>query len=154
MSANCTFEELPLEYTAHVRVRTPVDKLPELIGRSYGQIMALIQQWGLKVSGPLYTAYFNLDKEDLDVEIGFPVDTSFDRQGEIRPGEIAAGTYATCFHKGLYSEMEPTYKQLTDWIEEQGAVPTGIAYEFYLNSPDEVPESELLTKILLPIQSD
>jgi effector-binding domain-containing protein len=151
MDETIQFEHLPAQRTAHVRVRTPVDKLPEVLGRSYGQIMDLMREQGMQVAGPPYTAYFNLNMQDLDVEIGFPVDEIINGQGGVLPGEIAAGKYATCIHIGPYSEMEPTYNKLNAWIEAQGAKPAGIAYEQYLNGPDEVSEAELMTKILLPI---
>jgi effector-binding domain-containing protein len=154
MDKTIQFEHLSAQHTAHVRVRTPVDKLPEVLGRSYGQIMGEIQAQGLQVIGPAYTAYFNMDMQDLDVEIGFIVNGAVEGQGEIKAGKFAAGKYASCIHKGPYSEMEPTYNRLTQWIESQGVKPTGIAYEQYLNGPDEVPEAELLTKILFSIAED
>ncbi|MDO9535730.1 MAG: GyrI-like domain-containing protein [Bacillota bacterium] len=38
------------------------------------------------------------------------------------------------------------------WIAENGYEQTGVYYEFYYNSPEEVPESELLTKIVMPVK--
>ena len=43
--------------------------------------------------------------------------------------------------------MAPTYAAMNGWMSDNGYVPTGVVYEFYYNSPEEVPESELLTKI-------
>ena len=51
-------------------------------------------------------------------------------------------------YKGPYMEMPPAYEAITQWMKEKGYTPTGVAYEFYYNSPEEVPESELLTKIV------
>jgi len=54
--------------------------------------------------------------------------------------------------------MMPVYNAITKWINENGYKPTGVAYEFYYNSPLgsgaplEVPESELLTKIVFPLK--
>lgn len=44
--------------------------------------------------------------------------------------------------------MEGFYNALIEWMTSQGHIPTGVVYEFYLNSPMEVPESELLTKVV------
>ncbi len=38
------------------------------------------------------------------------------------------------------------YERLTRFIIEKGYNPSGVVYEYYYNSPEEVPESELLTK--------
>lgn len=151
MSDECTFEDLPDQHTAHIRAHTPVSGLPVVLGQSYGQIAAVIEQEGLQITGAPYTAYFNLDMDDLDVEIGFPVNSTFEDRDQVKSGKIPAGRYAALMHRGPYSAMEPAYQKLTEWIGKQGAAPSGVAYEFYFNSPDEVPESELLTKILFPV---
>ena len=48
---------------------------------------------------------------------------------------------------GPYGEIGPLYEQLTKFISEKGCEPTGVVYEYYYNSPGEIPESELLTKV-------
>jgi len=48
--------------------------------------------------------------------------------------------------------MEPVYNAMMQWINENGHMPTGVSYEFYYNSPAEVQESELLTKIVFPLK--
>jgi len=99
-----------------------------------------------------YVAYFNLDMQDLDLEAGFTVTTAVPGAGEIYAGEIPAGKQATCTHKGPYADSEKAYNQMTTWMQKNQCTPTGVAYEFYLNSPEEVPESELLTKIMFPLK--
>lgn len=49
--------------------------------------------------------------------------------------------YSICENR-LYKEV-----QLTKYMSEKGYEPTGVVYEYYYNSPDEIPESELLTKV-------
>ncbi len=42
------------------------------------------------------------------------------------------------------------YMSGTNFISEKGyepTEPTGVVYEYYYNSPGEIPESELLTKV-------
>ena len=48
--------------------------------------------------------------------------------------------------------MEQPYNEMIKWISNNGYEPTGIAYEYYYNNPDEVPESELLTRIVMPLK--
>lgn len=55
-------------------------------------------------------------------------------------------------YKGPYAEMEEPYKYIMKWIEDNGCEPTGVYYEYYFNSPQEVPESDLLTKIVIPLK--
>ena len=56
-------------------------------------------------------------------------------------------------YKGPYNKMEPVYQAMTEWMVSQKYIPTGVAYEFYYNDPSQVPESELLTKIVFPVQA-
>lgn len=48
--------------------------------------------------------------------------------------------------------MGLTYEAMKRWIKEKGYTPSGAAYEFYYNSPADVPESGLLTKIMFPVK--
>jgi effector-binding domain-containing protein len=102
--------------------------------------------------GAPYTAYYNLDMQDLDVEMGFPVAKALPESGEVKFREIEAGKVVSTRYRGPYSGMEATYAEILKWIEEKGYQLTGASYEYYHNSPQDVPESELLTEIVIPIR--
>lgn len=151
---NYKFEltEQPVQPVLSIRTRTPVGNLPQEIGKAYGKIIQCLDQIGEKPADFPFVAYYNMDMEDLEVEMGFPVAKNLAGKGEIKSGEIPAGKMVSCIYKGPYKEMEPVYNAMTQWINENGYEPTGIAYEFYYNSPLEVPESELLTKVVFPLK--
>jgi effector-binding domain-containing protein len=69
-------------------------------------------------------------------------------QGEITASQVPAGKKAVYMYKGAYKEMAPVYEAMVKWINDNGQQPTGVVYEFYYNSLMEVPESELVTKIV------
>jgi len=48
--------------------------------------------------------------------------------------------------------MDIPYNAMMEWLEKNKYEATGVAYEFYYNSPMDVPESELLTKIVFPVK--
>lgn len=73
-------------------------------------------------------------------------------KGEILSGEIPGGKVVSSMHKGPYKEMEQPYTEMAKWIYDNGLEPTGVAYEYYYNSPEDVPESELLTRIVMPVK--
>ncbi len=130
-----------------VRKRTSVNQLPEEIGKAYQAIMTHMALLGETVVGMPYVAYFNLDMEDLDVEMGFPTTQKLPDNEEVTASEIPAGKWLTAMYKGPYEEMASTYEEMTKYMVDKGLEASGIAYEYYYNSPEEVPESELLTKI-------
>lgn len=133
--------------TLSIRFRTKAENLPNQIGECYRQIAAYLEEIGEKIAGVPFTAYHNMDMQDLDVEIGFPVEKPLPGQGDILSGGIPEGWIVTSMFKGHYSGMEPMYKAMFQWIAEHDCIPTGVCYEYYYNSPMEVPESELLTRV-------
>ena len=135
-----------------IRARTSLENLPQLIGESYHKIAGYLEELGEQPADVPFTAYYNLDMQNMDVEMGFPVSKPLPGKGDIKAGEISPGKIVSYMHKGPYSEMEPIYNRIFQWIEEKGHQPKGIYYEYYYNSPDEVPESELLTRIVIPVK--
>ena len=133
-----------------IRVITSLNELPEELGYSYDAIIKHMNLMGEQPSDMPFVAYYNLDMDNLDVEIGFPTSRELAGIHDIEVSEIPAGLKAVCMYQGPYSEMEPVYDAMHDWLEENDYEPTGVVYEFYYNTPEEVPESELLTKIMFP----
>lgn len=142
-------KELP---ALSMRVRTPVGNLKNEFGRVYGEIMAYLEETGEKTEGPAFGGYFNMDMEDLDVEIGFIMPKVVPGKGNVQASSIPAGKQVSCMFKGGYEDMEPVYNAMMEWMGEKGLETTGASYEYYYNSPEEVPMSELLTKIVFPVK--
>lgn len=135
-----------------IRKRTTIEELPKLIGESYKQIMEYLDELNEQPVDAPFTAYYNLDMNNLDVEMGFPISNQLPEKGEISYREIPSERVVTAMYRGSYSGMEHTYEEIFKWMEEDDVKPTGVYYEYYYNSPDEVPEEELLTKIVIPVK--
>lgn len=134
-----------------VRTKTTLSELPKVIGENYGKIMGYLNELGGQPVDAPYTAYYNLDMENLDVEMGFPVAKVYPAKEDIQAGEIPAGKFACAIYKGPYAGMQQPYNEMFRWMGENGWQSTGVYYEYYYNAPTEVPESELLTRIVLPV---
>ena len=67
---------------------------------------------------------------------------------------VAGGTYAVLRHKGPYANMGLAYQWLYGtWLRQSGQELRDLpAFEIYLNTPRDVPPTELLTEIYLPLQ--
>ena len=138
----------PEQPVLSIRTRTAVENLPQEIGKAYQVIAEYMQEIGQPPQNAPFTAYYNMDMEDLDVEMGFPVSQPLAGKGKIKASSIPAGPQASCMYRGSYSGMAQTYEELTARVNESGYTPTSICYEFYYNAPGEVPDSELLTKVV------
>jgi effector-binding domain-containing protein len=131
-----------------VKKVTSVTNLPQEIGSAYHKIMDYLAELGEQPVDVPFTAYYNMDMEKLEVEMGFPVGKKMAGKGEVISNIIPAGKKVTCLYKGPYKDMVPTYEAINKFITDNGYKPTGVVYEYYFNSPMEVPESDLLTRIV------
>lgn len=147
MNDSCQIQEQSAQPVMSIRMKTSVDQLPMVIGQSYGEIMQYLSEKGEALAGIPFVAYYNMDMQNLDVEIGMPVAHPIAGRDRVQPSEIPAGKYATCTHIGPYPEVGKAYDKLAEFVMANKVSPSGIAYEYYLNSPEEVPESELVTKV-------
>jgi effector-binding domain-containing protein len=151
MSYECEAKEQPTQPTSSIRTSTPVQDLPQVLGKAYGAIGQYLGELGEQPVGPPFAAYYNLDMQNLDVEIGFPVSRRLPGKDDIEASQIPGGKVATCIYTGPYSEMEPAYNALSQWIEDNGYQAIGVAYEMYLDDPAQTPPQELKTQILFPL---
>jgi effector-binding domain-containing protein len=145
-------KEQPVQPTLAIRTRAVVQELPGALGDAYYAIAQYLEELGEQSAGPPFVAYHNQDMQDLDLEIGFPVSGKLPDRGDIQAGEIPGGEVATCLYTGPYSGIGSAYEALSHWMEENGYQPTGVAYEVYLNDPDETPPEELQTQIAFPLK--
>lgn len=147
----CEIVETKDQPVLSIRTRTKAQDLPPLIGQAYGKIMSRMTELAVEAAGNPFVAYYNLNMEDLDVELGFPVDVKLNGEGEIQPGLIPGGLKATTMHIGPYEELSVAYEALNKFVRFQGKEPTGVAYEYYLDGP-EVPMEKVRTIIVFPLK--
>ncbi len=151
---DCKLLEREEQPTLSIRTHASVQDLSKVLGASYGAIGQYLGTLGEFPAGAPFAAYYNMDMDNLDIEIGFPVSKPLPGEGDIKAGTLPAGKYATCTHMGPYDTIEPAYTALTQWIQEHAYEATGVAYEFYLSDPEETPPEELQTQILFPLKSE
>lgn len=153
MTYQCEIIEQAAQSVVAVRTRTSVQDLPQVLGKAYGEIWQYLGELHEMPAGAPYVAYYNMDMQDLDLEIGVPVARPLPGKPGVQAGLIPAGKAAACLHTGPYPEISAAYEALGAWMEQNGHQPTGVAYEFYLNDPANTPPAELQTKILFPISA-
>lgn len=141
----------PPQPVLSIRTRSPVDKLPMIISQGYGKIAAYLTQLGEYPSSMPFVAYHNMDMADLSIELGFPIAAPLPDSDDIRFTLFPGGLRVFCMYQGAYSDLEPVYVELTEWIAAKGFTPVGPSYEYYYNGPD-CPESQLLTQIVMPVR--
>ena len=152
MTYEIKIKELPKRNTLSIRTRSSVQNLPQVIGESYGSIMQYLSELGGNPVGMPFVIFYNLDMQDLDIEIGFPVAKKFPDKDNVKASEISAGKYATTIHTGPYDKMEPAYNQMNQWIKDNGYEAIGWCIELYFNDPGEVGMENAKTEIQFPLK--
>jgi effector-binding domain-containing protein len=152
MNYKCEIKEQPAQPVLSIRASSPVQGLPQVLGASLGAITQHLGSLGENPAGAPFVAYFNMDMQDLDIEIGIPVSHPLEGVGNIQANKIFGGKLATCFYVGPYSDIGPAYEALTQFVKDKGFEATGTAYEFYLNDPQTVQPTELQTQIYFPLK--
>lgn len=71
----------------------------------------------------------------------------------LEEAKIAGGDYVTMRFVGPYEALEPVWTELTSYAEGtlRRTISDNPAFEVYVNDPEEVAPSELITELYLPV---
>lgn len=105
--------------------------------------------------GVYYDAPGSVPDAELRSDAGIAVDEAFRMPPDLREVRLPGGRHAVLRFRGPYAQLHTAYDFLYgEWLPGSGEEPGDSApYERYLNSPMEVPPSELLTEICAPLAS-
>lgn len=109
----------------------------------------------LCMKGLFYSDPTSVPEAELQSAAGIVIpDASFPVEAPLQRAELRGGEYAVLRHKGPYSDMKAAYDWLYgEWLVQSGREAADApVFEEYLNNPREVPPTELLTDICLPLK--
>lgn len=81
-----------------VKKTTSIKEMPNLIGKTYEEIVNYILEKNEQPIGPAFIAYYNMDMENLEIEIGFPINNIIEGKGNIVQRFIPKGKKAISYH--------------------------------------------------------
>ena len=130
----------------------------QTIGESFETLVGLAATRGLMphvrgMVGIYYDDPMATPEDELRSRAAFLLDDDSKVEAPLEKDTLTGGTYAVLTHKGPYSDLPAAYDWLYSvWLKENGhALRAQPPYENYLNNPREVPASELLTQICVPV---
>jgi AraC family transcriptional regulator len=109
----------------------------------------------LCMKGLFYSDPTSVPEAELQSAAGILIpDAQFPVEAPLQRVELRGGEYAVLRHKGPYSDMKAAYDWLYgEWLVQSGREAADApVFEDYLNNPREVPPTELLTDICLPLK--
>ena len=135
-----------------VKTTTNMEKLPMLIGEIYGKIGSYLKEIDEFPEDIPFVRFFNMEIENLKVEIGFPVYEELPGKEDIEFSYLPEMKAVYSMYLGPYQEMEASYNEVMGWIETNNLIPDGTFLEYYYNSPEEISEDKLLTGVIIPLK--
>ncbi len=151
-------------FPAAIRTDEPVElaalphrgPYPE-IGRVFAEIGPRLRAAGVAPAGAAYAFYYD------DPHATPPADLRSHAALAIAPGtalpagferlRTTGGRVAVGLHRGSYADIPGAWDETYRWLARSGEA-TGEAppFERYLNGPEDTPEAELLTEIVVPLR--
>ena len=79
MTYACDARYQPAQPVLSIRTHSPVGNLPQVLGQCFGKVIEYIVSLNEQPAGAPFVCYYNMDMQNLDIEIGFPVAVTLPR---------------------------------------------------------------------------
>lgn len=138
-------------------IRSVVASMPDfhkVIDESFEEVMAYMQHNGILCCGAPFILYHSFGINNMDVDIGWPIQQDDAGDGRIKLIKIPRGRAVHETYKGPYTNLCEANKNVMDYISENGIRTAEWMYEVYPNSPEDTLQEDLITEIYYPIIAD
>lgn len=132
MTYQCSVETVETQPAVSIRSRTTVAQLPQLLSKTYQTLFQYLAENNAHVARPPFAAYYDMDMQNRDIEIGLPINRSLPGKGDIK--------------------SNPPTARLMQWMGQNQHTATGVAYEIYLGDPQNTPAAKLCTLIAMRLR--
>jgi AraC family transcriptional regulator len=144
--------EISTQHIVFVRSRTARNELSAAIGEGLGKAFPYSQRAGLAIVGRPFTRYLSTGPGLFNIEVGIPVATAPNGEGDVAAGTLPGGAVAVAMHGGSYDQLTDTYAALERWIESNGYRISGAPWESYITDPADHPDpADWRTEVYWPI---
>ncbi len=144
-------KKIPEYQVAFMHQKGSYEQIPETLGKVVGWLMGQTVEIQMPIYGVYYNSPHEVPEEELEWEVGAAFIGELEGTGEIQIKIIPEHEAVSTIFKGPYGEAATVYMSLIEYATKKGYQIAGPILESYLNSPDEVEESELLTEVQFPV---
>lgn len=138
---------IPSYLAAFIHQKGSYEKIPETLGKLVGWLITQNVQIQMPIYGIYYNSPLEVPELELDWEVGAVFVGELEAEGEIQIKLITEHQAVSTIFKGPYGEAASVYGDLIEYAQKEGYQIIGPVMESYLNSPDDVDESGLLTEV-------
>ncbi len=125
---------------ARVHLTVPRAEIQHVMMPGLNEIKAVLEDQGIKPTGPWFTHHLQMSPEVFDFEICLPVDTSIKAVGRVQAGEIPSVRAARTVYHGDFEGLGDAWGQFMDWIETNHHRSAPDLLETYLAGPESSPD--------------
>lgn len=148
----CEVIDYSVHHTLGIRTHCAQKDLSAVIPQTHQKIAPYLAALGRPQTEAFYVAYFNMDMDNLEVEIGFITADQLPGKDEIASGTMGGGKAVSCLYVGSYRVLYQAHEAAHQFIAAKGYEHAEAAYEIYLNDPADTPEAELKTQVVVMIK--
>jgi AraC family transcriptional regulator len=150
-------ESVGPQVVAFVQMRGAYSKMPE----AFGTLYTWVQAHALVPSGMPRGVFLTDPATTPEAEAVWELQTSLAGDAsEAAPDEMGCGVKRTescdeavTLYRGPYDLMEPTYRELTQWVADNGYTVVGPPAEVYLSDPANTAPGDYLTEVRFPVRA-
>ena len=155
---SCSEPEIKQITGMRVLSRREKGRYSQVIGKLIGELMTELQRdenrGKVHMTGPvMFISHDREYREEADIEIAIPISgrisLSSDEYEVKRFPELRA---VSLVYTGPYHEIGAGYSRAMNYVAEKGLAISGNIREIYLNDPQRVEESQLMTEIQIPVE--
>jgi len=129
------------------------DSAKAVLTEAYQKLGKYVYETGVTMQGAPMTITTSFDKSGWKFDAAIAVDrNNAATREDIQAGATDGGSAAQFVHLGPYARIGETVNKAYAWIAVYGYKPRGRLIEEYINDPGKVPESELQTRLTIPVQ--
>ena len=88
MALEFAIKEVEAQPAACIRTKTTMDKLGEVMGPMFGEIMGAVQPTGVTPAGMPFARYYDMQGNDVDVECGIPLSSAVETSVRVAASEL------------------------------------------------------------------
>ena len=145
--------ETPYLYVERRCRRDPAEIGPAM-GSGLGEVWRFMESHGIAPVGGAVAVYHDYSPDEMTFRTGFIV-TRADlakAAGDVKGAVTPAGRTVYGRHTGSYSGIPAAYGDMHRFVQAEGLRFTAPTWEVYPNSPEEVPEEELITDLFQALE--
>ncbi|HRJ31142.1 MAG TPA: SRPBCC family protein [Cyclobacteriaceae bacterium] len=127
------------------------------MGKSYGELMAVLQKSKVEMTGAPFCLYprWDEEKKEMDMVCALPVPADAKLPPKYSVMQIAGGKAVKAIHLGDYHKLEATHNQLAQYMEYKKLEAIGAPWEVYITDPETEPDTaKWITEVYYPVKGN